>query len=136
MLIVEYQKMVRMEPREGVNYSTVYVKQTAAQRLVLTKHIEQVCQDIAIAVTLNTELKTWIEQPLKGYKTTARQNRSCLDIITDLLSESRGLKRNGELKDYALAPIDRWNRLFKDTDYEFELERVEQHIKELEYEYV
>lgn len=136
MLIVEYQKMVRMEPREGVNYSTVYVKQTAAQRLVLTKHIEQVCKDIALAVTLNTDLKTWIEQPLKGYKTTAGKNRSCLDIITDLLSESRGFKRNGELKDYALAPIERWNRLFHHTDYEFELSRVYEPTKEMEYEYV
>jgi hypothetical protein len=134
MLTVKYERMVRMEPREGLNYSTVYIKQTPAQRLVLSKHIERCCRDIIQVVTLNTEWKTWIETPLKGFKTTAGQNRSCLDIITDLFDESRGLRRNGELKDYALAPIERWNRLFKDTDYEFELMKITE--LESKYEYV
>jgi hypothetical protein len=129
--------MLKMEPRPGTNYSTVYIKQTTAQRLVLSKHIERCCKDIIQVATLNTEWETWIEQPLKGFKTTAGQNRSCLDIITDLFEESRGLRRNGELKDYALAPIERWNRLFKDTDYAFELIKCqEQSFYQDNYEYV
>ncbi len=125
MLEVAYEKMVRMEPRPGTTFSTIYVKQTAAQRLVLTKHIEQCVRELIQVVTVNADWQSWITVPLKEYKTTSGVNRSCLDIINDLFEESRGRKKNGELKDYALAPIDRWNKLFKDTDYAFELVRTE-----------
>ena len=116
-----YERMVRMEPREGYSYSTVYVKQTAEQRKQLTQHVQRAVRELIQVAAANEEWEAWITAPLSGYKTTHNSNRSCLDIINDLYQESIGQRRNGELKDYALAPIDRWNRLFKDTDYEFEL---------------
>lgn len=116
-----YERMVRMEPREGYSYSTVYVKQTAEQRKTLTRHVQTAVKELIQVAAANEEWEAWITAPLSGYKTTQGCNRSCLDIINDLYQESIGFKRNGELKDYALAPIERWNRLFRDTDYEFEL---------------
>lgn len=120
--------MVRMEPREGYSYSTVYVKQTAEQRKTLTQHVQKAVKELIQVAAANEEWEAWITAPLSGYKTTQGHNRSCLDIINDLYQESIGCRRNGELKDYALAPIDRWNRLFKDTDYEFELVKKQKDI--------
>ena len=44
-----------------------------------------------------------------------------IDIITDMVNEASGKTRQGLPKDFALAPIERWNKLFHGTDYELVL---------------
>ena len=116
-MMIRYQKLAKMEPREGVAYATTYVKQTLEQRNQLTKHVRRAVSEIADALEGDDDMLDWIRTPLKGYKTTHGTNRSALDIITDMVNEAKGKTKHGLPKDYALAPIERWNKLFEGTDY-------------------
>lgn len=118
---IRYQKFSKMEPRGGVKYSTTYVKQNLHHRKDLCKHIKQVVTEIADAVEGDEELLDFMRTPLKGFKTTTGQNRTPTDILTDMVNEAKGLQKNGNPKDFALAPIERWNKLFQGTDYEINL---------------
>lgn len=117
MKTIRYQKLVKMPPREGVKYATTYVKQTIEQRQELVRHVQQVIKEIAEAIEYNQELCDFLQKPLQGFKTSTGQNRSITDILADMVQEAQGQQRNGLPKDFALAPIERWNRLFRDTDY-------------------
>jgi hypothetical protein len=111
-----------MEPREGLNYSTTYVKQTPEQRKQLVNHCRYVLEQIADAVEGNDELMNWVTWPMNGFPRKGLPNRSISDIIADMIQESQGRRSNGQPKDFALAPIERWNKVFKDTPYEIILE--------------
>lgn len=117
MKTIGYQKMIKMDPRDGVSYSTTYVKQNLEQRRALCKHIKMVITEITDYVEGDEDAMDFMRTPLKGFKTTAGQNRTMTDILTDMVNEAKGRQRNGLPKDFALAPIERWNKLFKDTDY-------------------
>jgi hypothetical protein len=110
-----------MEPRDGVKYSTTYVKQSLEQRQHLCKHIRAVVTEIADAIEGDEELLDFVRTPLKGFKTTTGHNRTVTDIMTDMVNEARGKQKNGLPKDFALAPIERWNKLFQNTSYEIVL---------------
>lgn len=110
-----------MEPREGVKYSTTYVKQTLDQRKELTKHIKTTVNEIADAIEKDENLMDFVRTPLKGFKTTHGMNRTVADILTDMVNEAKGKQKNGLPKDFALAPIERWNKLFEGTEYEINL---------------
>ena len=124
---IGYTGIHKMEPREGLTYSTTYVKQTRAQRDLLVQHCRQVLAEIADAIEGDAELHAWATQPLVGFPRKNLPNRSVSDIIADMIQESQGKRSNGLPKDFALAPIERWNKLFGDTDYAIILER---HIEE------
>lgn len=121
MKTIRYQKLNKMDPREGRGYATTYVKQTLEQRRELCKYIKQVVSDISDAIEGDDDLVDFIRTPLKGFKTTTGVNRCVVDIITDMVNEAKGKQKNGMPKDFALAPIERWNKLFQDTDYEITL---------------
>lgn len=119
--VIKYQKIHEMEPREGLKYSTKYLKQTLEQRQELVKHVKLVLEEISDAIEGDQELFEWVMTPLKGFPRQHQQNRSLKDIIADMTIEAKGKRKNGVPKDFALAPIERWNKIFKDTDYEIEL---------------
>jgi hypothetical protein len=118
---IRYQKIQKMQPREGVAYATSYVKQTLAQRKELVNHISQAMSEIVAVIDSNHEWYSFSQQPLKGFPTTRKVNRCLWEILEDMATEAQGAQKNGLPKDFALAPIERWNKLFADTDYEFEL---------------
>ena len=65
---------------------------------------------------------TWAQsQGQKGFPKTKGGNRTLWEIVEDIMGEAHGKTRQGLPKDFAKAPIDRWNKLFKGTDYEFEM---------------
>lgn len=121
MKTIRYQKLIKMDPREGVKYSTTYVKQTLDQRNELCKHIKKVVVEIADAIEGDDALLDFIRTPLKGFKTSTSQNRCITDILSEMVNEAKGKQRNGFPKDFALAPIERWNKLFQGTEYEINL---------------
>jgi hypothetical protein len=121
MKTIKYQKKQIMEPRDGVKYSTTYLKQTLEQRKELCRHVKQVVNEIADALEKDPELLDFVRVPLKGFKTTTGHNRTITDILTDMVNEAKGKMRNGMPKDFAMAPIERWNKLFEDTDYAIDL---------------
>lgn len=121
MKTIRYQKMTKMEPREGVKYSTTYVKQTQDQRRELCKHIKTVITEISDALEGDDDMLDFMRTPLKGFKTTAGHNRTPTDILTDMVNEAKGRTKYNLPKDFALAPIERWNKLFEGTDYAIDL---------------
>lgn len=121
MKVIRYQKMTRMEPREGNSYATVYVKQTMEQRMELIKHLRMCIDEIATLVEQDDSWLHYIDTPQKGFRKTSGCNRSIKEIMTDMINEARGHTRKGDPKDFALAPIERWNKLFKNTAYAIEL---------------
>lgn len=118
---IRYQSMHKMEPREGLKYSTTYVKQLPEQRQELVKHISSVLEEIADAIEGHEEFEQLVRVPLAGFPRRDLPNRSISDIIADLVHEAQGRRSNGKPKDFALAPIERWNKLFHGTDYEIAL---------------
>jgi hypothetical protein len=107
-----------MPPREGLTYSTTYVQQTRQQRAELCSHIKSCVEELARAIEGDKVWEHLAQQRLRGFN----RSRTIYTIISDILTEAGGKKKDGSLKDFAKAPIDRWNRLFYDTDYEIILE--------------
>jgi len=120
---IGYISTHKMEPREGLSYATTYLKQTPAQRQELVKHVRQVLVEISDCIEGNEELQAWVSWPLVGFPRKNQLNRSITDIISDMINECNGKRSNGTPKDFAMAPIERWNRLFGDTDYAIVLEQ-------------
>jgi hypothetical protein len=118
-----YQKTHKMEARNGNKFATTYYKQTLEQRHSLTKHIRASVKEIVDYLDTDPEMMSWAQNtPLKGFPKTTGGKRTLWELLTDIASEASGKKRDGTPKDYAQAPIDRWNKLFADTDYEITLE--------------
>ena len=107
-----------MPPRPGVEYSTVYIQQTSTQRQELVIHIRRCVEELLAVVEGDPVWEHLVKQRLKGFN----RYRTIITIITDLVNEANGKRADGRPKDFARAPIDRWNRLFKDTAYEIILE--------------
>jgi hypothetical protein len=120
-----YQKTHEMTAREGNKFATTYYKQTLEQRQQLTKHIRRCSKEILDYLDNHPEYIDWHKTvPLKGFpKTGGQKNRTTWEIIEDIVMEANGKKRDGMPKDYAMAPIERWNKLFRDTEYEFNMEQ-------------
>lgn len=107
-----------MPPREGLKYSTTYLQQTSTQRQDLVNHIRLCVEELIQVIEQDEEWSLFANRRLQGFN----RYRTLYTIISDLLQEANGKRKNGTPKDFAMAPIDRWNRLFKDTDYEIILE--------------
>lgn len=116
-----------MPPRPGKKYSTTYYKQTQEQRRALVRHFRQAATEIANAADVEPEVVSWLKTPDKSFKRDgqARRGQSKYktpeELMTDILAECSGTKRDGTPKDFAKAPIDRWNKLFADTKYEIDM---------------
>ena len=114
-----YKNLFKMPPRDGMTYSTTYVQQSREQRSLLCAHIKLCVEELAYAIEGDEVWEHLAKQRLRGFN----RSRTIYTIISDLLTEAGGRKKDGSLKDFAKAPIDRWNRLFYDTHYEIILEQ-------------
>lgn len=124
-----YVRTIEMEPRPGVKFATTYYRQTSIQRQLLSEFFVKCIREIGEEEARNPELYTWFDEPLKGFpKTRGQPNRTFTELIKDTIGEIQGRKKDGTHKDYAQAPIERWNKLFKDTEYEFEMVETHQHV--------
>ena len=121
-MIFYYLTTKQMQPRPGQRFATEYYKMRRPQRNLVRDHIIQCCQELLTAWDRDVSLETWAHRPLTGFKRVNAPNRSVYDIVTEQLEEAMGTKRNGDPKDFALAPIERWNKLFQATDFEIKLE--------------
>ena len=126
MARIFYKTINKMTHRPGVNYATEYLVQDFRDRLKLKRHIASVIADLAIAENKNPALIEELKQPLKAFpKSVKGQYYSAWEIIEDMYNEAVGKKRDGTPKDFAMAPIGRWNKLFANTERTVDLE--EQH---------
>ena len=117
---IRYQKSVRMEPRDGQKYATTYYKQTLTQRQDLVKFLTDCAREIVEYLDTDADMMAWAQSKgIKGFPKTTGGNRTVWEIVEDIIGEARGKTRQGLPKDFAQAPIDRWNKLFAGTEYEF-----------------
>jgi hypothetical protein len=121
MKTIGYQKTQQMEPRPGVKYATTYYKQSHAQRETLVDWIRRCSMEIVECVDSDPDFAQWWLSPIKEFRKTDKTYRTPEEIVQDLLLEAVGQKRNGEHKDFAQAPIERWNRLWRETPWEFSM---------------
>jgi hypothetical protein len=121
MKTITYSRIEKMEPRPGVKYATSYYKQSLAQREALVDWIRLCAMDIMSCVDSDREFAEWWHSPLKDFRKVDKSYRTPEEIVQDLLLEAVGQKRNGEHKDFAQAPIERWNRLWADTPWQFSM---------------
>ena len=114
---LKYLQTKVMEPRDGVKYSTTYYQQNSEQAQDAYRFVKEVAEQIVMACEHNLELMEWVQTPLKAFpRTGARPNYSMEDIVTDLLHQlDMG-------KDIPSGMLGRWNRLFKETPWDIELE--------------
>jgi hypothetical protein len=117
-MIIRYLATKQMTPREGQKFATEYYKMRREQRNRLRDHIILCCQELLTAWDADEDQERYSHRPLTGFKRLNEQNRSLYDIVTEQLEEALAVKRNGDPKDFAVAPIARWNKIFEDTDYE------------------
>ena len=122
---LRYLRLKEMDPRPGLKYSTTYIIQDASDRKSAYDEILARVANMADALDRDPALLFWFENlPLPDFKTTTGVNRTPLQIVAELLDEFTGVKRDGTPKDIALAPVERWNRLFYESPWAIELEQV------------
>lgn len=119
---IRYQRIHEMKPRDGVKYSTKYLKQLPSQREELVKHVHRVVEEIVALMETDRQANDYImDVQQRQFPKSNGERRTIFEIITDMLDQANGKMRGGHPKDFALAPIERWNRLFKGTEYEIAL---------------
>lgn len=117
---IRYQRTQKMEPRPGQKFSTTYYKQTLEQRQELVQHIQNCMREMVNYLDQHPEHLDWaMNTGLKGFPKTTGGFRTMWEIMSDIAGEAQGQTRQGLPKDFAQAPIDRWNKLFQGTEYEF-----------------
>lgn len=121
MTIFKYKSIKKMQPREGVKYSTDYYKQSPHEYTRVDNHIRQVIEKI-ITTAQEHECLDELEEPLKGFpRTNNRPNYSMMDIMLDMLNQV-----NYE-RDIPSGCLGRWNKVFSDNP-EFQIEFEEEKL--------
>jgi len=102
-----YEQLKRMNPRDGVKFSTEYYQMTARQHQTLLDHVIRVAQEVYQHAEATGQVAV-LQEPLAGFprKSTGKRNYTAEDVITDLL----GYLSAGN--DAPSGMIGRWRRLF------------------------
>ena len=111
-----------MKPRAGNKYATTYYKQTLEQRKRQATWTLNACQELEQYFNQSPEHREAYNQPMRGFPQTGKlPNRSLKVVVDDMKGECYGTKKDGMPKDFAQAPIERWNKALAGTKYEFEM---------------
>lgn len=122
--VFPYVKTHEMKPREGNKFATTYYKQTVDERNKQAKWLTERIRTFVELVDANEDLAEAVHLPLKGFPKTRGKNRSLWEIVEDMAGEIQGKKRDGMPKDFAQAPIERWNKFFDELDgWGFDMEQ-------------
>lgn len=117
-----YYKKLHLEPRPGVKYSTVYIKQTKTEHERMRQWLIEIATEIVSVCDLDPQLAEWFSQPLPNFKTTRKgEYYSAQDLLTDMI-EQLTLGR-----DMPESMLNRWNRLAEDTPWEIEMFEETEH---------
>jgi hypothetical protein len=115
-----YKDTKKMTPRSGVKFATTYYIQDAKERARQADWIGKQIKTVYTALQEDVVAMEAAHKPLKGFpKTKGQKNRSLIELLEDMAGEVTGTKKDGTPKDFALAPIERWNKFFQGSDKEF-----------------
>jgi len=115
MKAFKYTDTLDMEPRYGNKFGTRYYKLDNKQTARLTDFIKTIKELVDEDINLNNNWSEWNEPDTNYRRVGKSANYSKYQIINDLHDQLQ--KGNDPTK----GLIGRWNRLFKDTAYEFKL---------------
>ena len=105
-----------MDPRPGVNYATVYYKQSPDEHLRMKTWFLERAQEIYQVCATNPDLDQWFSSHLKRFRKSQRgQYYSSEDLLTDILGQ---LSRGDDLPE---AMLGRWNRWCEGTPWTIEM---------------
>lgn len=111
-----YQTRKTLEPRAGVSYATVYIRQSTAEHTRLLNWLIQIAEQIYGACEINASLDDWFSSPLKPFRKSQRgKYYSAEDLLTDMITQLNSGK------DLPESMLHRWNRLVESTPWEIDL---------------
>lgn len=111
-----YRTTREMEPRPGVKYATVYIKQDAQEHQRLLMWLTEIAESIIGISDRDPDCATWFITPMPDFrKSSRREYYSPQDIITDMIDQ---LAHGRDLPE---AMLGRWNRLTEGTPWQIEL---------------
>lgn len=118
MALFKYKRLHEMDPRPGVRYATVYIKQTTEEHKRLQAWLTQVAEDILGILELDPDLAQWFSRPQVDFRKSRRgEYYSPEELLTDMLNQlSLG-------RDLPQAMLDRWNKLTQGTAWQIEFEQ-------------
>jgi len=126
MTRIFFNEIKALEPRPGVTYATEYLIQHRKDRVKLKQHVGKLLEQLAILQQSNPSIIDELQKPDTRFRKSRKgEYYTQWEIIEDMYKESIGRKKDGTPKDFAMAPIGRWNRLFKGTDTEIILDSVD-----------
>ena len=116
MATFRYRSRKTMEPRTGVRYATVYIKQDTAEYERLKSWLVQIAQDIISISQIDADCAAWFTTPMADFRRSRRgEYYSPEDIITDMIDQM------AHGRDLTEAMLGRWNRLTQGTPWQIEL---------------
>ena len=115
-MIFRYHSKKEMAPRGNNSFSTTYYKQHPHQITESKKMLADICEFVYEQMETDPEYAEFMTMPLKGFKRENKPNYTPDDIITDMMQQYL------DNKDLCSGMLGRWNRLFKGSEYEIELE--------------
>ncbi len=111
-----YRSKKTMEPRPGVNYATVYIKQDVREYERLKHWLTHIAETILDISRMDPDCATWFITPMPDFrKSTRGQYYSPQDIIVDMIDQM------AHGRDLSEAMLGRWNRLCEGTPWQIEL---------------
>jgi len=117
----KYERIKEMKPREGVQYATRYYIQTPQEKQRMQKYLLGQIKLIYGDICSNPELAVASKWYLPGFPKTNGVNRTFMELLEDMAGECVGLKKDGSAKDFALAPVQRWNKMFRGSEWELHM---------------
>jgi len=124
----KYRELREMPPRPGVTFRTYYFKQSDQQRQELVNWFQGKISEIESLIDNDWRLQEAQHWPLRGFnKTNGQQNRSLAELLEDQVGEILKVQKNWGHNDFAEAPINRWNRFFRGSEWEFRMIEAQSH---------
>lgn len=115
-----YRTRREMEPRPGVKYATVYIKQDHAEHQRLLRWLVEIAENILSIGQIDPDIGQWFCRPMPDFRKSSRgEYYSPEDIITDMIDQ---LARGRDLPE---AMLGRWNRLCEGTPWQIDLVATE-----------
>jgi len=112
-----YRSRKTLEPRPGVKYATVYIRQDHQEHQRLLKWLIDIAENIVSIGQIDADLGAWFCTPMADFRRSQRgEYYSPEDILTDMIDQ---LAHGRDLPE---AMLGRWNRLCAGTPWQIEFE--------------
>ena len=111
-----YRSRKTLDPRPGVRYATVYIKQDHREHQRLLTWLVQIAENIISIGQIDPDLGQWFCSPCADFRRSSRgEYYSPEDILTDMIDQ---LAHGRDLPE---AMLNRWNRLTENTPWQIDL---------------